>query len=75
MIKILDGYDKFIKVTKDDTIFLATPIYEGREKTFYKLLDRIENEIKRCDCLVMKVPVKEVAAIKQSRICFINGKD
>ena len=41
VIKILDGYDKFIKINKDDTIFLATPIYEGREKTFYKLLDRI----------------------------------
>ena len=41
MIKILDGYDKFIKINKDDTIFLATPIYEGREKTFYKLLDKI----------------------------------
>lgn len=41
MIKILDGYDKFIKIKKEDTIFLATPIYEGREKTFYKLLDRI----------------------------------
>ena len=41
MIKILDGYDKFIKVNKDDTIFLATPIYEGREKTFYKMLDKI----------------------------------
>lgn len=41
MIKILDGYDKFIKVNKDDTIFLATPIYEGREKTFSKLLDKI----------------------------------
>ena len=41
MIKILDGYDKFIKINKNDTIFLATPIYEGREKTFYRLLDRI----------------------------------
>ena len=41
MIKILDGYDKFIKINKNDTVFLATPIYEGREKTFYKLLDRI----------------------------------
>lgn len=41
MIKILDGYDKFIKINKHDTIFLATPIYEGREKTFYKMLDRI----------------------------------
>ena len=41
MVKILDGYDKYIKITKDDTIFLATPIYEGREKTFYKMLDKI----------------------------------
>ncbi len=41
MIKILDGYDKFIKINKNDTIFLATPIYEGREKTFYGLLDKI----------------------------------
>ena len=41
IMKIVDGYDKFIKINKDDTIFLATPIYEGREKTFYKLLDKI----------------------------------
>ncbi|MBQ8219094.1 MAG: ribonuclease J [Bacilli bacterium] len=41
MVKILDGYDKFIKINKTDTIFLATPIYEGREKTFYGLLDKI----------------------------------
>ena len=41
MVKILDGYDKFIKIKKSDTIFLATPIYEGREKTFYRLLDKI----------------------------------
>ncbi len=41
IIKIVDGYDKYIKLTSKDTIFLATPIYEGREKTFYKLLDKI----------------------------------
>jgi len=41
IMKIVDGYDKFIKINKNDTIFLATPIYEGREKTFYKLLDKI----------------------------------
>ena len=41
MIKIMDGYDKYIKVNKNDTIFLATPIYEGREKTFYKLLKSV----------------------------------
>ena len=39
--KIVNGYDKFIKLRENDTVFLATPIYEGREKTFYKLLDDI----------------------------------
>ncbi len=39
--KIVNGYDKFIKLKKNDTIFIATPIYEGREKSFYKLLDDI----------------------------------
>ena len=39
--KIVNGYDKFIKLKSTDTLFLATPIYEGREKTFYKLLDDI----------------------------------
>ncbi len=41
MIRIINGYDKFIKIEPTDTIFLATPIYEGREKTFYKMLDDI----------------------------------
>ena len=39
--KIANGYDKFIKLLPTDTVFLATPVYEGREKTFYKLLDDI----------------------------------
>lgn len=39
--KIVNGYDKFIKLKHTDVVFLATPIYEGREKTFYKLLDDI----------------------------------
>jgi len=39
--KIVNGYDKFIKLKQSDTVFLATPVYEGREKTFYKLLDDI----------------------------------
>lgn len=41
MIRIINGYDKFIKIESTDTVFLATPIYEGREKTFYKMLDDI----------------------------------
>lgn len=39
--KIVNGYDKFVKLRKEDTVFLATPVYEGREKTFYHLLDEI----------------------------------
>ena len=41
IMKIVGGYDKFIKLTEEDTVFLATPIYENREKTFYHLLDEI----------------------------------
>ena len=41
IIKILNGYDKFIRIKPTDTVFLATPIYEGREKTFYQVLDSI----------------------------------
>lgn len=41
MIRIINGYDKFIRIEPTDTVFLATPIYEGREKTFYKMLDDI----------------------------------
>ena len=40
-MKIANGYDKFIKLTNEDTVFLATPIYENSEKTFYHLLDEI----------------------------------
>lgn len=42
--KIVNGYDKFIKLRSDDTVFLATPVYEGREKTFYHLLDEISKQ-------------------------------
>ena len=44
MNKIVNGYDKFIKLRSTDTVFLATPVYEGREKTFYKLLDDISRQ-------------------------------
>jgi len=41
IMKIVNGYDKFIKLTEEDTVLLATPIYENMEKTFYHLLDEI----------------------------------
>lgn len=30
--KIVNGYDKFITLKQTDTVFLATPVYEGSEK-------------------------------------------
>ena len=42
--KIVNGYDKFVKLKESDTVFLATPVYEGREKTFYRLLDEIAKQ-------------------------------
>ena len=36
--KIVNGYDKFVKLRKSDTVFLATPVYEGMEKTFVRIL-------------------------------------
>ena len=44
IIRIIGGYDKFITLNIDDTVFLATPLYEGMEKTFYKLLDDISKQ-------------------------------
>lgn len=41
IMRIVDGYDKFIKLTEDDTVFLAIPVYDNMEKTFYSLLDDI----------------------------------
>lgn len=41
LIKIVSGYDKYIKLTEQDTVFLAIPLYEGKEKTYYELLDNI----------------------------------
>jgi len=51
VIKMVNGYDKFIKLLDTDTIFLATPIYEGTEKTYYHLLDEIAK--KGCDIVTL----------------------
>ncbi len=37
--RIVRGYDKFITVTKEDTIIFASPIEDGMERTATKLLD------------------------------------
>jgi len=39
--RIIRGYDKFIKINKDDTVVFASPVYDGMEKSYTKVLDDI----------------------------------
>ena len=63
IMRIVGGYDKFIKLNEYDTIFLATPIYENREKTFYHLLD----EISKTGANVVTLPSKKYLSHHASR--------
>lgn len=39
--RIIKGYDKFITLTDKDTIIFASPVYDGMEKSYTKVLDDI----------------------------------
>lgn len=39
--RIVKGYDKFIHLTKEDTICFASPVYDGMEKSATKIYDAI----------------------------------
>jgi len=40
-LRIIRGYDKFLKVNKNDTVLFISPIYPGMEKSSTKLFDGI----------------------------------
>jgi len=40
-LRIIKGYDKFLKVNKNDTVLFVSPIYPGMEKSSTKLFDGI----------------------------------
>ena len=71
IMRIVNGYDKFIKLTEEDTIFLATPIYENREKTFYHLLDEIAKKNVNVVTLSSKKYLSHHAA-KEDLMMMIN---
>ena len=50
--KIVSGYDKFIKLKKEDTVVFAEPKYDENEK----ILVRIENEIARLGANIASLP-------------------
>lgn len=39
--RIIKGYDKFVKLTEEDTVIFASPIYPGTEKSATKIFDEI----------------------------------
>ena len=39
--RIIKGYDKFIKITTEDTVVFASPVYDGMEKSATKVFDDI----------------------------------
>ncbi len=52
MIKIYNGYDKFIKLKSTDTICFSEPRYDSNEKVLVKL----ENDLSEVGCEVINIP-------------------
>ena len=50
--KILNGYDKFIKLRATDTVLFAEPRYDATEK----LLVKLENELAMFGCNIVNIP-------------------
>ncbi|MDD3453596.1 MAG: ribonuclease J [Bacilli bacterium] len=42
--RIIRGYDKFIKLSSEDTVVFASPIYDGMEKSATKVFDEISKK-------------------------------
>ena len=49
--RIVKGYDKFIRLSEDDTIVFASPVYDGMEKSATMLFDDIAK--KGCNLITM----------------------
>lgn len=50
--KILNGYDKFIKLRKNDTVVFSEPKYDSTEK----VLVHIQNELAEAGCKIINIP-------------------
>ncbi len=50
--KIINGYDKFIKLKKTDTVVFAEPKYDSSEKTLVK----VENDLATHGCDIITIP-------------------
>lgn len=50
--KIVNGYDKFIKIKKTDTVVFAEPKYDASEKTLVK----VQNDLAIAGCDIVNLP-------------------
>ena len=60
--RIIKGYDKFVKLTEEDTVIFASPIYPGTEKSATKIFDEIS---KICSHLVI-LPTEKYLSLHAS---------
>lgn len=52
IIKIINGYDKFIKLKNNDAIVFAEPRYDSSEK----ILVKVENDLAMHGCTIVSIP-------------------
>ena len=50
--KIINGYDKFIKIKETDTVVFAEPKYDSSEKTLVK----VQNDLATLGCDIVSIP-------------------
>ena len=53
--RIVRGYDKFVKITDQDTVVFASPIYDGMERTATNIFD----EVAKKDANLIVLPMKK----------------
>lgn len=61
--RIIKGYDKFIKLTTEDTVVFASPIYDGMERSATKVFDKIA----QIGCNLIIIPTKKYLGHHASR--------
>lgn len=62
IMKIASSYDKFIKLNESDTVFMAIPIYEGKEKVYYGIMD----DLAKKGCKVVSLSSKSNLSLHAS---------
>ena len=60
--RIIRGYDKFIKISEEDTIIFASPVYDGMERSSTKVLD----DLASLGVNIVTIPTKKFLSLHAS---------